>query len=138
MARIKYILNFTLLELKLFILSVTSDFQVNFFCDNFWGNILHLKRVQYVFPLVLYAWKGPWICYVFHINICLEVGKYKNVKDVFPGDSMIKNPSTIVECNRFDPCSGKIPRATERLSLCVTAVEPVLSGSCQCWSLHAP
>ena len=41
---------------------------------------------------------------------------------------MIKNLSNSVEDNRLDPCSGKIPHATEQLSPYTTTIEPVLSS----------
>ena len=48
---------------------------------------------------------------------------------------------------RFDPWSRRIPHASEQLSPCATALEPLLwspgaatteSSCCACWSLHAP
>ena len=48
--------------------------------------------------------------------------KKRNFRD-FPGGAVVKNPPANAG-GRFEPCSGKIPHATEQLSPCVTTTEP--------------
>ena len=41
----------------------------------------------------------------------------------FPGGAVVENPPANAG---FEPWSGKIPHATEQLSLCATTTEPTL------------
>ena len=44
----------------------------------------------------------------------------------FTGGSAVKNVPANARSHRFNPWSRKIPHAVEQLSLCITAIEPVL------------
>ena len=44
----------------------------------------------------------------------------------FFGGTVVKNPPANAGGHRFNPWSGKIPHATEQLSLCVTTIESAL------------
>ena len=51
---------------------------------------------------------------------------YKTYTGGFPGGAVVKNPPANAGGHGFEPCSVKIPHATEQLSPCATTTEPVL------------
>ena len=56
-----------------------------------------------------------------------KLGSNQDVLQGFPGGAVVKNPPTLQCRGRgFKPWSGKIPHATEQLSLCATTTEPGL------------
>ena len=66
------------------------------------------------------CWMGMW----HRMGGGHEQG-FETVKEGFPGGSVLKNPPA---CRRlqFSPRSGKIPHASEQLSVCATTPEPTL------------
>ena len=56
-------------------------------------------------------------------------GKHKSDKgpfEGFPGGSVVNNPPCQCRRHKFNPWSGKIPRAMEQISPCTTTMELVL------------
>ena len=60
-----------------------------------------------------------------------DIAQNENIKKKsagFPGTSVVKNPSADAGDRGSNPWSGKIPQASEPLSPCATATEPVLKS----------
>ena len=66
---------------------------------------------------------------LFQSEVCTQRHKTQAkefVKRGFPGGAVVKNPPANAGDMGSKPRSGKIPHATEQLSLCTTTTEPAL------------
>ena len=50
---------------------------------------------------------------------------HKNMREGFPGGSVVKNPPANAGDTGFDPWARKFPYALEQLNPCITNTEPV-------------
>ena len=70
--------------------------------------------------------KQSWRYHTPWIQAVLQSYYNQNSMGDFPGGAVVKNPPASAGNHRFEPWSGKIPHATEQLSLCATTTETAL------------